>query len=95
MISLADRLQKEADEITCYASTIAEHRPNGTAKLLRDAAVALDQAASLIFDGKPLYDEGTPEFLQWCLDARAWLNVHDGGFPALATPTAAIESSPK
>lgn len=57
MTSLAERLQQEADEITCYASTIAEHRPNATAKLLREAAVAIEQAAILIFDGKPLHDE--------------------------------------
>ena len=41
MSDLADALEKEADEITCYASTISEHRPNGTAKLLRNAALEL------------------------------------------------------
>lgn len=70
MTSLAERLLEEADNITC----------NATARLLRDAAYALEQAASLIFDGQPLHDRDTPDWLQWCLDARAWLNLHDGGF---------------
>lgn len=39
---LIDQLTQEADEITCYASTAAEYRPNRTAILLREAARALE-----------------------------------------------------
>lgn len=46
MTPLADLralLLQEADDITCYASTTTEYRPNKTAKLLREVAAALDQ----------------------------------------------------
>lgn len=35
---LVERLRTEAGEITCYASTTTEHRPNATAVLLEEAA---------------------------------------------------------
>lgn len=35
---LANQLDQEADEITCYASTIKEYRPNKSAALLREAS---------------------------------------------------------
>lgn len=46
MADLANRLEQEADEITCFASTAAEYRPNVTAKLLREAAKALRETPS-------------------------------------------------
>lgn len=45
MSNLADMLEQEADEITCYASTTTEHRPNRTAKMLRNAAKELRRLA--------------------------------------------------
>jgi hypothetical protein len=38
---LIDALEEEADRLTCYASTMKEHRPNYAAMLMRDAAKAL------------------------------------------------------
>lgn len=35
---LVERLRTEAGELTCYASTTTEHRPNATAALLEEAA---------------------------------------------------------
>jgi hypothetical protein len=40
-LPLPERLNAEADAITCYASTTTEHPPNRTAILLREAAAAL------------------------------------------------------
>jgi hypothetical protein len=38
---LIEALEDEADRLTCYASTMKEHRPNYSAMLMRDAAKAL------------------------------------------------------
>lgn len=63
---LADRLVQEADEITCYASTITEYRPNGTAKLLREAATELARLR-----------EGIEEHNKGCLEACGKTTSHD------------------
>jgi hypothetical protein len=43
---LVDALEEEADRLTCYASTMKEHRPNYAARLMRDAAKALALSAT-------------------------------------------------
>jgi hypothetical protein len=63
-LPLPERLNAEADAITCYASTTIDHPPNRTAILLREAAAALAQR-----DGIPR--EPTIEMLSAAADTYA------------------------